>query len=317
ERDEALRRGGGRRGALGVLLTHGLAQQEEGHRAHEDGAGRHPLGGTLEEEPLDAVVGEAEGRAGADLRHEVVVVRVEPLRHLERREVPRAAGHREVPGQVEGAVLVEQVGEARRDGAEGDGGVEHLVVEGEVARDGGVVRGEAELDEPGPVEAPLVRGGGLEVVELGVSRPVGLDGALELAARPDARVPEDGRGGQLGCGAVGHRDVLVLGRAGMRGRRRRSTTSSAGRCWLKVKTWRPGAPAATTSSTSRTVAATPTRWRSSSSTATVSCSTSAAGTGTPVSSASRARRRGSVIGMIPATTGRWTAAARASTTRST
>src|SRR5699024_5276078 len=246
---------------------------------------------------------------GADLGHEVVVVRVEPLGHLERGQLPGSAGEGEVAGQVERAVLLPEVREARGHRAKGDGGVEHLIVEGEVAGDGGVVRGQAELEESCALATAQLVGGGLQVVELAASRPEGLDRPLELAVGPDPGVPEDRGGGQLGGGAVGHRDVLVV--EVVKGRRSRSTTSSAGRCLLQVDGCRPGAPAATTSSTSWIVVSIPTRWRSSSSVAARSRSSRAGGAGTPVSSARQVSRRGSVIGMTPATSGRQTPAARA------
>ena len=72
-----------------------------------------------------------EGRVRRDLGHEVVVVRVEPLRHLERCIVADAPGDREVRSEVDAAVGGEEPGEPRRHGADGDRGVEHLVVERE------------------------------------------------------------------------------------------------------------------------------------------------------------------------------------------
>ena len=70
---------------------------------------------------------EREGGVGAELRDEVVVVGVEPLRHLQRRDVAGAAGHGEVA--VEGVGDAGDAGAAMR--ADQDRGVEHVVVERE------------------------------------------------------------------------------------------------------------------------------------------------------------------------------------------
>ena len=94
--------------------------------------------------------------SGSDLGHEVVVVRVEPLGHLERRAVALAARDREVAGEVDGAVLVGEVGEALRNRADRDRGVEHLVVVGERLGDRGVGAPEAERRE---AVARRLRGG--------------------------------------------------------------------------------------------------------------------------------------------------------------
>ena len=88
---------------------------------------------------------------------------------------------------------------AKRDGqrAQRGGGVEDLVVEREVGRDGGVGGVQAELRSrratvgvlqrgPRRVQAVLVEGAG----------PVGLQGLLEFAVRADAGVAEDGGGGE-------------------------------------------------------------------------------------------------------------------------
>ena len=66
-----------------------------------------------------------------ELGDEVVVVRVEPLGHLQRRLI-RAARHREVG--LERAALGRRAGTARGTAPTMNGGVEHVVVEGEVVR---------------------------------------------------------------------------------------------------------------------------------------------------------------------------------------
>ncbi len=115
-----------------------------------------------------------------DLRHDVVVVRVEPLRHLPRLALRRAAG--ESGEHVEG--LVADAGRivVRRD-PQHQGRLEHLVVEKVVVdrRADGV----ALLVQVG---APQLVDAGGEGVRLEASRPGALERPLELAIRADARV---------------------------------------------------------------------------------------------------------------------------------
>ena len=72
-----------------------------------------------------------------DLRDDVVVIRVEPLGHLQRGAVSIAAGQREflVEGDLRGVAAQRTDGQRR---------FQHLVVVGHVRRDG-VVRAQAEL----------------------------------------------------------------------------------------------------------------------------------------------------------------------------
>ena len=73
-----------------------LGQQQEGRRAHHDRARLHPEGPGLLEllDPVRRPCPEA--LAGGELGDQVVVVRVEPLGHLQRPRAGRAAGAREV-----------------------------------------------------------------------------------------------------------------------------------------------------------------------------------------------------------------------------
>jgi hypothetical protein len=181
-------------GRVGV----GLGEQEERHRPDDDGPRDDALGPRLDVLAHDAVVGQAERRAGPDLGDEVVVVRVEPLGHLERWLALGAACEREVGRQrhARAAVVqrrdVTERAEARGQRAERDRGVEHLVVEREGAGHGAVGRVQAELDEAPQRGQPKVTRHGLELVGAGAPGPVGLERALELATSADARVAEDG-----------------------------------------------------------------------------------------------------------------------------
>ena len=119
----------------------GLSQGQIGDRTDQDGTGHvAPLAG-VGEATGDRVIGKAQGRVGADLGNEVVVVRVEPLRHLFGADLVVAAGQREV--EVEAL----PADEARRDSTQENRGVQDVVVErGRVGQRG--VRGiQTELNE--------------------------------------------------------------------------------------------------------------------------------------------------------------------------
>ncbi len=128
---------------------------------------------------------------GAELGHELVVVGVEPLGELERCHrhagYVAAAGHGEVALQ---AAIHPRQPEAGRDGAQCDGGVEHVVVEREVV-------GGHEADPGRGQGAPVVTpDAGRHLEELlgpRAPRPVVLERPLELPVPADARHAVDGR----------------------------------------------------------------------------------------------------------------------------
>ncbi len=148
--------------------------------------------GLLEFRDLLRGVGREDG-AGPQLGHQVVVAGVEPLGHLQRRDVPRAAGHREEAVQ---GVGVHGGPVAFGDRTDHHGRVEDVVVEGEVA--GG------DFGDPGggqflPVGAAQAGGGGPEGVGGDAALPVALDGLLELAVLAPARVAVHGGPCRRGC----------------------------------------------------------------------------------------------------------------------
>src|SRR5690606_22702928 len=147
----------------------------------------------------EAVAREPEDRLGPDLGHEVVVVRVEPLRHLERRILALAARDREVTREIDAALGIRERREAARDRAERDGGVENLVVVRERLGDRGVVAPEPERDESRARRTAQLGGRALELADVDAARPERLDSALELAPTTDAGVAENRAGGER-CG---------------------------------------------------------------------------------------------------------------------
>ena len=91
--------------------------------------------------------------------------------------------------------------EAGRHGAEVGGGVEHLVVVGEGAGDGGGFGQAQALEALGGAELDFL-GGGVQGCGVDLAGPVGLDGLLEFAAAADARVAQD-RGSRERSGVGG------------------------------------------------------------------------------------------------------------------
>ena len=177
-----------------------LAEQKEGDRPDDDGTRSVPADARLRHLADEAVRGEVEVGLRPDLRNEVVVVRVEPLRHLRRSDVTGAAGDREIAREIESAVVGDQRSEPGGNGADGDRGIQHLVVVGERFGDRRVLRPEPERDEPLTGHPAKLRRRGFELIDGDGSGPEGLDRLLEFASTTNARVSEDATGGE-GWGA--------------------------------------------------------------------------------------------------------------------
>ena len=163
-----------------------LGQREEGGRADDDGPRRDALLDRLRQVRENGFRVEREAGLVGDLGDQVVVVGVEPLGHLERPDLRGAAGR--------GEVAVERVLDTLdpgREGAQQDGGVEHLVVVGERVGGDGVEPG------PGHPGAVVAAQPGRDVAQrppVECSGPVGLHGLLEFPVRPDAGRAEGGGG---------------------------------------------------------------------------------------------------------------------------
>ncbi len=163
------------------------AAQEKGRGAEEHRGGLDPeRPGLLQlAERLGGL--SAEGGLRADLRDQLVVVRVEPLGELERRDRHAvrlgASRHGEVALH---APTPPERPEPRGDGADGDGCVEHVVVEREVV-------GRDEADPGCRKAAPVVPAdAGSDLQEralVDAPGPVALERPLELAVPPDAGHP--------------------------------------------------------------------------------------------------------------------------------
>ncbi len=167
----------GQRVEAGGHTGGGLGEQQVGDGSDEDRTGRQLQGeGLLQLRDLLGGVGR-EDRVRAQLRHQVVVVGVEPLRHLQRSDVLGAARHGEVAVQRVGGDGLAVPGGDR---AHHDGGVQDVVVVREVAGRHLVDAGPGELP---PVRAAQFGGGGPEGVGGDAALPVALDRLLQLPVR--------------------------------------------------------------------------------------------------------------------------------------
>ena len=159
---------------LGVERRVDLAELDERVRAQDGPRGVGVAGGLAPRQRAEG------GDRALDLRHDVVVVRVEPLRHLPGLAVGRAAG--QVGEHVEG-VGIQAGGLVLRRDPEHQRGLEDLVIE-EVVVNGGA-DGVALLVE---VRLPQLGDAGGECIGIHASRPRTLQRALELAIGTDAWV---------------------------------------------------------------------------------------------------------------------------------
>ncbi len=162
-----------------------LGQQQERGRSdeHRPGGDAQAAGFGVLVQRLRRVGGE-DGVRG-DLRHQVVVVGVEPLRQFQRRLGVDTTCHGEVGVQRGQA----QPAEPGRDRAHSDRRVEHLVVVGEGVRRDRVETGVAQRP---PHLRPQPSGGAGQSLGVDGAGPVRLDGLLQFTVRADAWVAEHG-----------------------------------------------------------------------------------------------------------------------------
>ncbi len=174
----------------------GLAQQQEGDRPDDHWASGNALFLSFFELGKDLGRVQREVGRGLDLGNDVVIVGVEPLGHFQRRDVLVAPRGGEVAVQI-----VSDSGGPRRQRAEHDRGVEHLVVVGE-----GIHRNRVEAGggQCRPRVAAQRRGDGLQFRSAGAPGPVTFGRTLEFAFGADARGAGDGSGKCL----RGHKFVL-------------------------------------------------------------------------------------------------------------
>ena len=171
----------------------GAGQCEVGQRANEHWADLVAVAVDLVADVFQpGAVFEAELLVFGQLGDDVVVVRVEPLRHCGCWQFGGAAGGCEeaVDERWQAIVfVVVDVGDALWQGAQQGGGVEHGVVEGASLEWCGVQAG---VDQLVGVVVDQAGGGGGQCAASGVVAPVGFEGLLELTIRSDAWDPGGG-----------------------------------------------------------------------------------------------------------------------------
>ena len=179
-------------------LARAFRKHQEADRAEQHRPRPEAQAARLDPGVDDAGVPQEEGLIGAEFGHEIVVVGVEPLGHFHGRQpVGRAARHGEIRVETDPAagMVSARAGIDRGHRADHDGGVEHMIVEREVAR------GQAG-DAGGVLACPAGRpqaAGGVEQVAGGtLSPPVGLQGGFEFTARADAGKAQRGGADQGG-----------------------------------------------------------------------------------------------------------------------
>ena len=180
-----------------------LRQGEQRDGTDDDRTGRVAVGARLGHLTGEAVARQGERRLGPDLGDEVVVVRVEPLGHLERACFARAARGGEQRAEADRAVRRAQVREPLRQDARGHRGVEHLVVVRERLGNRRVLPAETEFDEARARRAAKSCRRRLQLGFVDGAGPERLDSALELAAAADPGIAQD-RAGRKGWAGFGH-----------------------------------------------------------------------------------------------------------------
>ncbi len=156
-----------------------LAQQQKRERSQQHGPGVDAQGRRLAELVDGLGRRELELHARFELGHDVVIVRVEPLGHIQGRDLLGASRHGEVRRQVERPA---RPPEPLRHGPEHGCRVEHVVVEREVV--GGHV-----VDAQRLLQSPVLpaEGSGRRLKFLGIEVPLPIlfDRSLQLASATD------------------------------------------------------------------------------------------------------------------------------------
>ncbi len=152
------------------------AQQEKRQRPQQHGPGVDAQRRRLQEMIDRLGRGELELHARLELGHKVVVVRVEPLGHVQGRDFVGAPGHGEVRRRIDRSARPR---EPLRHGPQHRRRVEHVVEQREVA--GGDVLDAQRLLQP-PVFAAEPGGRGLKLFRVQIARPILLHRPLQLPA---------------------------------------------------------------------------------------------------------------------------------------
>ena len=127
-----------------------------------------------------------------------MVVGVEPLGHLQRRQGLGTASQGEVAGQIQQAACILSLGQTLGNEGEQANNVEHLVVVGEGRRNRVVISLQTRSGHALEVGALHVSGGVLQLLQGCLALPESLLSLLQLAEAAHAGVANNGCGGECG-----------------------------------------------------------------------------------------------------------------------
>ena len=180
----------------GTLLS--LSAQQQGQRANNLRADLHASLLCDLELLVNSLKVQLNLGAGTDLGHQVVVVGVEPLSHLQRGQGLGTARQCEVAGQIQQAAAVLSLSQTLGNQGEQANHVEHLVVVGEGCRNRVVISLQARSGHALEVGALHVSGGVLQLLQGCLALPESLLSLLQFAEAAHAGVTNNGCGGECG-----------------------------------------------------------------------------------------------------------------------
>ena len=178
----------------GTLL--GLSAQQQGQRANNLRTNLHASLLCDLELLVNSLKVQLNLGTGTNLGHQVVVVGVEPLGHLQRRQGLGTARQGEVAGQIQQAACILSLGQTLGNQGEQANNVEHLVVVGEGRRNRVVVSLQARGGHALKVGALHVSGGVLQLLQGDLALPESLLSLLQLTEAAHAGVTNNSCGGE-------------------------------------------------------------------------------------------------------------------------
>ena len=180
----------------GTLLS--LSTQQQGQRANNLRANLHASLLCDLKLLVNSLKVQLNLGTGTNLGHQVVVVGVEPLSHLQRRQSLGTARQCEVAGQIQQTACILSLSQTLGNQGEQANHVEHLVVVGEGRRNRVVVSLQTGSGHALEVGALHVSGGVLQLLQGGLALPESLLSLLQLAEAAHAGVANNGCGGECG-----------------------------------------------------------------------------------------------------------------------
>ena len=180
----------------GTLLS--LSAQQQGQRANNLRANLHASLLCYLELLVNSLKVQLNLGTGTNLGYQVVVVGVEPLSHLQRRQGLGTARQCEVAGQIQQTACVLSLSQTLGNQGEQANHIKHLVVVGEGRRNRVVVSLQTGGGHALEVGALHVSGGVLQLLQGCLALPESLLSLLQLAEAAHAGVANNGCGGECG-----------------------------------------------------------------------------------------------------------------------